>query len=84
MGKINVQVNTSKDISFLANYATQHGFNGYVEGNHSIVSISSILGWFSLDLTKPQTIISESPAKEIEKFSAALEENGIKYEVMPA
>ena len=84
MEKINIQVNTAGEVGFLTNYATTNGINGYVEGNHSQVNMNSILGWFSLDLSKPQTLILESPSKDVEMFSRALDEYGIKHEFIPA
>ena len=84
MEKINLQLNSGGDIAFLTNYATRNGICGYVEGNHSKVAINSILGWFSLDLSQPQTIISTSPTKDIDLFSQALTEKGIMHEVVTA
>lgn len=76
--RLEIKLQNASDIRSLVYAASDFNVSGSIEGNRSKVSIASILGLFTLDMTQPHIIrVAQNENSRVDEFVEALREKNI-------
>ncbi len=79
MNKLEIKLKNTNDIRTLVYASENNNVCGTIEGNRSKVSITSILGLFTLDMTQPHIInVCEKKNSRLDDFIKELRGNDIE------